>query len=97
MKAVFIAYDQAHNEAILRILDKNSLRGFTYWEQVQGRGTSKGEPHYGSHAWPGMNSSMMVMADDSKVEKLLSELRTLDESKQALGLRAFVLNVEQAI
>ncbi len=97
MKAVFITYDQAHNEAIVRILDKNSLRGFTYWEQVQGRGSFKGEPHYGSHAWPGMNSSMMVMTEDSKVEKLLSELKALDDSKQALGLRAFVMNVEQSI
>lgn len=97
MKAIFITFDQAHYEAILQILDRNSQRGFTYWENVQGRGTKDGEPHYGSHAWPGTNSSIMVMAEDDRVERLLSALRALDDSKKALGLRAFVMPVEQSI
>ena len=50
MKAVFIAFIQAHYEPVLRILDRFSLHAFTYWEEVQGRGSSTGEPHYGSHA-----------------------------------------------
>ncbi|MEG1615922.1 MAG: hypothetical protein RR202_05310 [Bacteroidales bacterium] len=97
MKAVFITFDQAHFEAIMQILDRNSLRGFTYWENVQGRGSKTGEPHYGSHAWPSTNSSIMTMVDDSKVERLLEVLHNLDKTKEALGLRAFVMNVEQSI
>ncbi len=81
----------------MQILDRNSLRGFTYWENVQGRGSKTGEPHYGSHAWPSTNSSIMTMVDDSKVERLLEVLHNLDKTKEALGLRAFVMNVEQSI
>lgn len=97
MKAVFITFDQAHYEAILQILDRNSMRGFTYWENVQGRGSKTGEPHYGSHAWPSTNSSIMTIVEDEKAPKLLELLRNLDKTKEALGLRAFVMNVEDTI
>ena len=50
MKAVFISFDQAHKDDVIRILDKYLIRGFTLWEGTQGRGTEGGEPHYGSHA-----------------------------------------------
>ncbi|MEG0949332.1 MAG: hypothetical protein RR212_07395 [Bacteroidales bacterium] len=97
MKAIFISFDQAHYEAVHQILDRSSQRGFTYWENVQGRGSKTGEPHYGSHAWPSTNSSIMTMVEDSKVERILEALHALDKSKEALGLRAFVMNVEQSI
>lgn len=97
MKAIFISFDTAHYENILQILDRNSQRGFTAWESVQGRGSKTGEPHYGSHAWPSTNSSIMTMVEDSRVDRLLAALRALDESKPALGLRAFVMNVENTI
>ena len=97
MKAVFISFDQAHFESIMGILDHNNLRGFTYWESVQGRGSVSGEPHYGSHAWPGMNSAILTMAEDNQVENLLNLLHDLDNQTPALGLRAFVMNVEKSI
>ncbi len=97
MKAVFIAYDQAHHEAVIEILDRTSCRGFTTFGEVQGRGSKTGDPHYGTHAWPSLASSMLTIVDDSKVEPLLARLRALDESKPLLGLRAFVWNVENSI
>lgn len=97
MKAVFISFDQAHYEFIVNILDHNNLRGFTYWESVQGRGSKTGEPHYGSHAWPGMNSAILTVVDDNQVDKLLELLHNLDTQTEALGLRAFVMNVEKSI
>ena len=42
MQAIFIAYDQAHHEAILDLLEKNSCRGFTSFGETQGRGSVKG-------------------------------------------------------
>lgn len=48
MKSVFITFDQAFYERILALLDRQNCRGFSYWQQVQGRGSVKGEPHYGS-------------------------------------------------
>ena len=46
MKAIFISFNQAYYEMILSIMDRNNIRGFTYWEEVQGRGSKNGEPHY---------------------------------------------------
>ena len=96
LKTVFIAYNQAYHDLILRILDKQNLRGYTTWEQVQGHGTVTGVPHLGSHAWPTMNSSMLVMPA-AKVSEFLSALRALDEATPEQGLRAFVWSVEETI
>ena len=97
MKAVFISFNQAYYEIILNIMDHNNIRGFTYWEDVQGRGSKTGEPHYGSHAWPTANSAIMAVIDESKVDNFLDLLHKLDKETEKLGLRAFVWNVEKAI
>lgn len=97
MKAVFIAYDQAHHEHIIEILDRLSCRGFTAFGNVQGRGSVKGEPHYGTHAWPALASALITFVEDSRLDNLLKRLHDLDESKPLLGLRAFVWNVENTI
>lgn len=97
MKSIFIAYDQAHHEHIIEALDKSGCRGFTSFGTVQGRGTVKGEPHYGSHAWPSLASAILTIVDDAKVDQILQRLRALDEEKPRLGLRAFVWTVEQSI
>lgn len=97
MKAIFIAYDQAHHEAIVEILTKQNCRGFTGFGNVLGRGSEKGEPHYGTHAWPGLAQAILTMVEDKHVEPLLQKLHELDESKPLLGLRAFTWSVEQSI
>ena len=97
MKAVFISFNQAYYETILSIMDRNNIKGFTYWETVQGRGSEKGEPHYGSHAWPTLNSAILAMIEDEKVKNFLEILHKLDTQTEAQGLRAFVWNVEQTI
>ena len=97
MKAIFIAYDQAHHEQIIDLLNRNNCRGFTSFGIVQGRGTETGEPHYGTHAWPSLASAMMTMVEDHRVDIVLKRLKELDEYKPKLGLRAFVWSVEKSI
>lgn len=97
MKAVFIAYDQAHHEAVIDALTRSNCRGFTAFDQVQGRGSHTGDPHYGSHAWPALAQAIITMVEDHQVDALLSRLHALDESKPLLGLRAFVWTVEKSI
>ena len=87
MKSVFITFDQAFYERILALLDRQNCRGFSYWQQVQGRGSVKGEPHYGSHAWPSMCSAIITV----------DALHKMDKETEQLGLRAFVWNVEKTI
>ncbi len=97
MKAIFISFNQAYFEEIIEVMNHLSLRGFTRWEVVQGRGTHKGEPHYGDHAWPALNSAILAMVDNEKVAPFLEQLHELDQSAEAQGLRAFVWNIEQSI
>ncbi len=97
MQAIFIAFDQAHYEAVVELLDRNGCRGFTSLGDTPGRGSVKGEPHYGSHAWPGLASAIITIVEDHQVDPLLAKLKHLDEDRPMLGLRAFVWNVEKTI
>ena len=95
MKGIFIAFDQAHKDAVIGALDKLNCRGFSFIEQLQGRGSKTGDPHYGTHAWASMNSGIITMVEDNIVDKLLEALKNIDENAEMLGLRAFVWNVEK--
>ena len=97
MKAIFIAYDQAHHEKIIDLLTRSNCRGFTAFGQVQGRGSKTGEPHYGTHAWPSLAQAIIAMVEDNQVDSLLDRLHDLDLSKPLLGLRAFMWTVEKSI
>ena len=97
MKAVFIAYDQAHHEAVIDLLEKNSCRGFTSFGETQGRGTFHGDPHYGTHAWPSLGGAILSIVEDNRLPSVMQALRKLDESKPLLGLRAFVWDVIESI
>jgi nitrogen regulatory protein PII len=97
MKAIFISFNQAYYEMILSIMDRNNLRGFTYWEELQGRGSKTGDPHYGNHAWPTLNSAILTMVEDEKVDNILNLLHKIDKQTEAQGLRAFVWNIEKSI
>ena len=94
MKAVFIAYNQVLTEAVNSILDRHQIRGYTKWAEAQGRGSHGGEPHFGSHTWPAMNSAILAITDDERVEPLLASLKKLDEKAEQQGLRVFVWNIE---
>jgi nitrogen regulatory protein PII len=97
MKAVFISFNQAYYEAIVTLMEHNGIKGFTRWDVVQGRGSHTGSPHFGSHAWPTLNSAILAVVDNEKVAPFLAQLHQLDTQTEAQGLRAFVWNVEQAI
>ncbi|KGN78136.1 PG0541 family transporter-associated protein [Porphyromonas cangingivalis] len=92
-KAVFISCNQAFYEHVLELLDRLNIRGMTSWEQVKGRGSFTGEPHYGTHTWPTLNSAMLTIVPEDKVEILLDGLRKLDQRAEQQGLRAFVWDI----
>ena len=96
MKGIFIVYDQAYNMEIVDALEKIGCRGMTMWQDIAGRGTSTGEPHLGNHAWPTMNNAVLTFVPDEKGEMILDFVKSMDEESPALGLRAFVWNVEKA-
>lgn len=97
MKSVFIVFNQANTERVEYMLDTLKISGFTFFEQVQGRGTNGGEPRRGTHTWPEMNSAVMTVIEDEKVPELLSVVRKLDARNKEVGVRAFVWNIEQTV
>uniref|UniRef100_UPI004056F13D PG0541 family transporter-associated protein n=1 Tax=Alistipes sp. TaxID=1872444 RepID=UPI004056F13D len=97
MKAVFISYNQAVTDRINKILDDLEVRGFTRWGLTEGRGSFDGEPHYGTHAWPSMNSSILAIVADEKVQPILEALRRLDSTTKMQGTRAFVWEITDAM
>ncbi len=97
MKAVFIVFNQANTERVEYMLEKLEIRGFTFFEQVQGRGSVTGEPRRGTHTWPEMNSAVITMVDDDKVEILLKTVHKLDLRNKDIGVRAFVWNIEATV
>ena len=96
MKGIFIAYDQAYNMDIANAMEKLGVRGFTMWQDIAGRGSQTGDPHLGNHAWPTMNNALLTFVDDSKVDTILEMIRAFDEESPALGLRAFVWDIEKS-
>jgi nitrogen regulatory protein PII len=92
-----IVYNQANNERVEYMLDTLGIRGFTFWENIQGRGHTNGDPHRGTHAWPELNNAILTVVDDSQVQNLLTAVRKLDKRNEEVGIRAFVWNIEQFV
>lgn len=97
MKSVLIVFNQANTERVEYMLDTLGVRGFTFFEQVQGRGTNDGEPRRGTHAWPEMNSAMLCVVQDGQVQELLTSVKKLDLRNPAVGVKAFVWNIEAVV
>lgn len=97
MQAILITFDQAYYERIIDMLQRNNCRGFTSWQEVQGRGTNDGEPHFGSHAWPSIASAIITIVEDSRVDTVLNKLHEWDMETPKLGLRAFTWRVDKTI
>ncbi len=81
---------------VVDALEDLSCRGFSMWQDVGGRGTVNGEPHLGSHAWPALNNAILTFVEDDKVDQILQFIKEKDEETPALGMRAFVWNIETA-
>ena len=96
MKAVMIVFNQTLRDKIEFILDRLEIRGFTWWNEVQGRGSETGEPRMGTHTWPEQNSAALVVIPDDRVDPLLESIRKLDTLNEEIGVRAFVWNVERS-
>ncbi|MDR2653448.1 MAG: hypothetical protein LBC68_14275 [Prevotellaceae bacterium] len=97
MKSVFIVFNQSNTERVEYMLDQLKISGFTLFEQVQGRGTNGGEPRRGTHTWPEMNSAVMCVVEDNKVDELLKVVHRLDKRNLEVGVKAFVWNIERVV
>ena len=97
MKSIMIIFNQANTERVEYMLDVLGVRGFTFFEEVQGRGTNNGEPRRGTHAWPEMNSCVITIVPDEKAPALLEAVKKLDLRPEEVGVRAFMWNIEATV
>lgn len=97
MKAVFIVFNQAHTERVEFMLDRMNIRGYTWWSDVKGRGSDKGEPRMGTHTWPEMNSALLTIVPEEIVDKLLENVKKLDQINEEIGVRAFVWKIAESV
>ena len=94
MKAILITYNQAYYDEIAKVLNDNDVKGFTEWNEIKGHGSSTGEPHFGTHAWPTLNNAIISIVPDEAVEGILKQLHEKDLKTPDLGLRAFSWAIE---
>lgn len=92
-----IVFNQANTGSVEYMLDVLGIKGFTFFEQVQGRGTNGGEPRRGTHAWPEMNSAVITVVEDDKVPQLLEAVRKLDARNPEVGVKAFTWQIDQMV
>ena len=97
MKAIMIIYNQAHSEKVEYLLDKLGIKGYSLWENVQGRGTNSGVPHLGTHAWPEINKSVLAVVEDDIVDVVLEKVKKIDSINKEVGIRAFVWDISKAV
>lgn len=88
-----IIYNQAHTEKVEYMLDKLGIKGYSLWENVQGRGSNTGVPHQGTHAWPEINKNILTIVDDEIVNNVLDKIKKIDEINEEVGIRAFVWDI----
>ncbi len=97
MKAIMIVYNQAHTERVEYLMEKLGIKGYTLWENVQGRGTSTGVPHLATHAWPEINKSLLMVIEDDIVDAVLDVVKKIDSINEDVGIRAFVWDVLKTV
>ena len=97
MKSVMIVFNQANTERVEYMLDVLGIRGFTFFEQVQGCGSKTGDPRRGTHTWPEMNSCVITVVPDEKEDALLEAVRKLDMRNEEVGVRAFSWTIEKTV
>ena len=71
------------------------LRGYTYWDVTKGKGSFTGEPHLGDHAWPTLNATLLIMAEDKLVPGFKKRIKELDMKSEAMGLRCFTWTIDE--
>jgi len=79
------------------MLDKLGIKGYSLWENVQGRGTNTGVPHLGTHAWPEINKCVLTVVEEDKVDKVLETIKRIDAINEEVGIRAFVWDVLRTV
>lgn len=92
MVLMFIVYSNAVDEEMVEMVQRHA-DGYTKFLGVQGEGG--GEPHLGSHVWPGVNNCIMVGANNRAVDAISTEVAELKEQFQGIGVSIMVTQMKK--
>jgi hypothetical protein len=99
MKILILVFRSTFTEAIVSVLEKLCLSGYTEIPQVYGSG------HAGrvfeSHAWPGHNSLVLTALSEDDIERILMQLKEFlkesEKSGEQTPLKVFAVPCEQLL
>ena len=94
VKMIFIMYNIAINDEVMKILKDVGIEDYTRWERATGSGKTSG-PHLGTNVWPPVNSVLAVAVEDDKKNRLIERIKELRKKMGKEGVKAFVLPVEE--
>lgn len=97
LKAILITFNQALTEKVEYMIDRLGIRGYTQWDDIKGRGSVSGTPHMGTHTWPEINSSILAIVDEGKIDDVLESVKKIDQINEEVGIRAFVWDITQTV
>lgn len=96
MKIVIVVYNSSINDHIMEALTDCRIEEYTKIPNVFGVGRNSG-PHMGTHIWPATNSLLMISCNEDEARMLLDKLTAIKEKYSKLGIKAFVVNQEEAV
>ena len=94
MVLMFIVYSNAVDEEIVEAVNRHAP-GYTKFLGVHGEGN--GDPHLGSHVWPGVNNCVMVAAENKAVDAISRDVAALKETFPGIGINIMVAQLKKMI
>ncbi len=77
-KLVFIVCEQGIEPDVMEIMQQHGLNHYTRWTDCQGAGETG--IRQGNPIWPGLNSVIMIVMDEDKIEPLRRDLHARRDS-----------------
>ncbi|MCX5749918.1 MAG: hypothetical protein NTZ10_06740 [Candidatus Saganbacteria bacterium] len=96
MKGLFIVYAPAIENNVLEIMNKSGIKHYTKFPYLHGIG-GHSERHLDTHVWPGSNSAVLAVVDETAASNVLPGLKKIKEEFLDEGLKVFVVPMEVAI
>lgn len=90
---VMVAYNEAIDSEVMEILEGCGLKNYTKIMGVYGSGEASGI-HLGNDIWPGRNNILYICCEDTRVQKILSEVKDLRKKLGKEGVKAFTWSLE---
>jgi nitrogen regulatory protein PII len=96
MKMLILVYNDVSDEIVTGALKKAHVQRYTKWKEVYGEGEET-EPKLGTHIWPGKNNVLAIVAEDDAMPLIRETINITKKEHPKIGLKTFVLQVEETI